>query len=870
MRHNATCGKNPEFEDADTCGSWNTVDRLLRTASASKAHHMIRLLLMFPVLCAPAMLVAAPQETEFAADQLELFNNEVVGILQRNCLKCHSGSEPKGQLNLTRRDAILTGGESGPAVDADAVESSPLLLAINYDGYEMPPTGQLSPADIAVLTTWVKQGLPWPADLHEIEFEAEQGPPQVNEESKQFWSFRPPHKPVVPAGTDWCRNEIDAFIAADLSAAGLTPSPQADPRALIRRATYGLTGLPPELEDVVAFEAEHSPEAWTLVIDRLLESPHYGEKWGRHWLDLVRYAETNSYERDGAKPFVWRYRDYVIRSFNDDKPYDQFLTEQLAGDELDVVTPDSLIATGYYRLGRWDDEPVDPEQAFYDDLDDIVTTTSQTFLGLTVNCARCHDHKIDPVPQRDYYRMLAFFRNVRRFGVRSAESVNAASVQEIDRPEDAARHRAALMRYESEVQSVQRDLKQIEDKVKPDFSGVEHDEFQYEMNRVPIIEQRKGGLLTEREVNRYRSLTNRLQKLNAERPSGRASALVVKEDVSRYLPTHVLLRGSPQAPGEEVTPGFPAVLSPPEITVPPPAPGATTSGRRRALAAWLTDPKNPLTARVMVNRIWQYHFGRGIVRTTSDFGFQGAPPTHPELLDWLAVRFIEEGWSIKAMHRLIMNSATYQMSSAPNPASYAQDPTNDLFWRFDMRRLSAEEVRDSILWANGSLNLQSMFGPSIYTKIPDAVKAGQSRPGSGWGQSTPEERARRSIYIHVKRSLLDPVLESFDAADTDQTCPVRFVTTQPTQALGLMNSEFIQEQANVFARLLAEQTDGSPEAEVRLALQRTLQREPQPDEIERGLNLMESLQATHGMSHDQARHYFCLVALNLNEFIYLD
>jgi hypothetical protein len=312
------------------------------------------------------------------------------------------------------------------------------------------------------------------------------------------------------------------------------------------------------------------------------------------------------------------------------------------------------------------------------------------------------------------------------------------------------------------------------------------------------------------------------------------------------------------------------VLSPPAPEIADLAAEATTTGRRTALAKWMTSPSNPLTARVMVNRLWQFHFGRGIVRTSSDFGFQGSKPTHPELLDWLAARFVEEGWSMKSMHRLIMKSAAYQMSSRGREDALAKDATNDHLWRFDMRRLSAEEIRDSILWANGTLSADRMFGPSIYTKIPDEVKAGQSQPGAGWGVSSPEDAARRSIYIHVKRSLLDPMLESFDMADTDQTCPVRFVTTQPTQALGLLNSEFMQEQAGMFAEMAAEQHPESLEAQVRMALRRVTQREPSQEEVNRGLDLIGSLEKENDLSPEKARKYFFLVALNLNEFLYLD
>ena len=814
---------------------------------------------------------AADEIPDFPGEHVAAFEAEVAGILESNCLKCHSGAEPKGGLDLTRRDAILKGGESGAAVDLANPAESLLIKAINYDEYEMPPTGQMSPKQIESLTNWVKNGLAWPKDLKALHFVAPREPPQVNEITKQHWSFRPVAKPQTPdVPGNWARNDIDRFIFRQLQDHGLTPNSQAGPRELVRRACYDLTGLPPTPELVEAFAADPSPAAWAALVDQLLESPHYGEQWGRHWLDLVRYAETNSYERDGAKPFVWRYRDYVIQSFNSDKPYDQFITEQLAGDELPNKTPDSIVATGYYRLGRWDDEPADPELAYYDDLDDIVTTTGQTLLGLSINCARCHDHKIDPIPQKDYYSLVAFFRGVKRYGQRSGESVLESSVMEIQQSEHSALHEAAIAQYERELDNVARDLSKIEDKVRPDFAGVEIDDFQDETSRVRLIKKREGGLLTDREVNRYQSLTQRRDKLRENRPSGMAQALCVKEDLAGMQPTYLLLRGNPSSPGDEVFPAFPSVLSPPEPEILPLAEGAVSSGRRLALAKWMASPANPLTSRVIVNRLWQHHFGRGIVRTSSDFGFQGSKPTHPELLDWLAATLVEKGWSIKSMHRLIMNSAAYQMSSAGREEALSKDATNDHFWRFDMRRLSAEEVRDSILWANGTLNEDRMFGPSIYTDIPAEVKAGQSQPGSGWGSSSPEDKARRSVYIHVKRSLLDPMLESFDMADTDQTCPVRFATTQPTQALGLLNSEFILEQASIFAAMLNDDHPDMLEAQIRIALQRVTQRQPTDTEISRGVKLINTLQTDNHMTLEQARKYFCLVALNLNEFIYLD
>lgn len=826
-------------------------------------------LLLFVVTCPDGRGADQP----LSEQQVELFQ-QATDVLKENCLKCHAGSAAKSNLNLTTRNGILAGGEQGGAVfDEDDPAASGLLSAIRYESFEMPPNGQMSPDKIKVLEEWIAGGMPWPTDREQLEFEETHGPPQVNDETKQFWSFRPVTEPAVPS-SDWGHNPIDAFISHRLQQNQLTPSDSATPQQLVRRMHYDLLGLPPDPAFVVDWSArladgnDINQQAWSELIDLLLESPHYGEQWGRHWLDLVRYAETNSYERDGAKPFVWRYRDYVIQSFNRDKPYDVFVKEQLAGDELQPKTSEGVIATGYYRLGRWDDEPADPALAFYDDVDDIITTTSQTMLGLTVNCARCHDHKIDPIPQRDYYRMVGFFRQLNRFGVRSGDSVNAASVREVELTEDNGILAQERKLHAKHTADNERLIEEFESEVLPLLSEAQKEDFQFEESRLSIVRKFRGKELTKAQVGHYRNLLKRRRELRDSRPSGRAKVLCVTEDISRMHTTHLLTRGSPHAPSDEVTPGFPAILSPPEVEIPAPGEGAQTSGRRRILADWIMSPDNPLTARVMVNRLWQHHFGRGIVKSASDFGFQGTPPTHPQLLDWLAVQFVGHDWSIKQMHRLILTSATWQMSSAPRDDALQKDPVNNLFWRFDMRRLTAEEVRDSILWASGSLNTGKMFGPSIYTDIPDEVKAGQSRPGSGWGTSPDEDKYRRSIYIHVKRSLIDPLLESFDFADTDQTCPVRFVTTQPTQALGLLNSDFMRRQAVMFATSLGSTAD--VEQRVRLALTRVLQRTPTETEIASGTRLIEKLQTVDDLSPEKSLQYFCLVALNLNEFIYLD
>ena len=806
-------------------------------------------------------------------EALVLFESKVLPLLEKHCFACHGGGEKiRAELVMTNREDLISGGESGHALDLEEPADSLLLEVINYDSYEMPPSGKLPDEDIQSITQWVMAGAPWKGDGFKPDRDGESGggPPEVNAKTKQWWAFQPVQRPAVPqVDLDWGTNEIDQFIAEKLKANQLTPAKPASRRQLIRRAYYDLTGLPPTPQEVADFVADDSPDAYPNLIERLLASPHYGEKWGRHWLDVVRYAESNSYERDGTKPFVWRYRDYVIRSFNDDKPYDMFLMEQLAGDEMNEVTPDRVIATGYYRLGLWDDEPADRKQAWFDDMDDVLATTSQGMLGMTINCARCHDHKIDPVPTEDYYRLLAFFRNVKRYGVRGHDTVKAASVRVIASAETQEKHREDSNKYRALVAQNKQSLEEIEAIVKEDFIPVEHEEFRSEMNRVPLVKKRAGGVITQERADEYAKLFKEMRRLRNNPPRSLEEALCVKEDGTNPKETFVQIRGNANAEGKPVSPGFPSVLSPPEPEIESPAEGLST-GRRMALARWITDPANPLTARVMANRIWQHHFGRGIVRSTSDFGFQGTPPTHPELLDWLASEFVERDWSVKAMHRLIMLSSAYQMASQFNQAAYDADPLNDLIWRFDMRRLTAEEIRDSILAVNGTLNKEKMYGPSIYPIIPDEVLQGQSRPGENWGRSSPQDLARRSVYVHIKRSLPVPILASFDVADPDTPCPVRFNTVQPTQALGMINSEFLKRQSTAYADSIIQQAPEDLEKQISQVLLNVTQRPPTDDEVRRGVDFVKRVQSEDSTDQKEAVRQFCLVALNLNEFLFLD
>jgi len=813
---------------------------------------------------------ADPSETP---DGATFFTEHVQPLLTQHCFKCHGGGkEAKGGLLLTSRTAILQGGDMGPAVDLKNPAASLLLDAINYrNDLEMPPKGRLPAEAIASLTRWVEMKIPYPASASTKPVATmHKSVPQVNDETRNFWSFRPvaaPAVPVVQRG-DWVRDPIDAFILAGLEKAGLKPNAPASKQALIRRAYYDLTGLPPTPAEVAQFVADTRPDAYERLIDRLLASPHYGERWGRHWLDLVRYAETDSYERDGAKPYAWGYRDYVVRSFNNDKPYDQFIKEQLAGDELPGAGAEGLIATGFYRLGLWDDEPADDQQAMYDELDDIVGTVGQVFLGLSINCARCHDHKLDPIPQRDYYRMLAFFGGITRYGDRKRHNLERNSLRPLDN-DPARRSGAEVAAHQQKLAAVEQRIAHVENIVRPDLDPVEKEEFKFAVNRPRLVIKRVPSRVTPEQHDDYLQAHAEREVLMREEPPALMKALCVSEIGPQARETFVLIRGNIGSRGDRVEPGFPSVLDPRDPGLPIPTSQSRTTGRRSVLAHWIANRTNPLTARVMANRVWQYHFGRGLVRSSSNFGLQGTPPTHPELLDYLATQLMSGGWRLKGLHRQIMLSSTYRMSSAPDTAALAKDPENDRFWRFDMRRLEAEEVRDSILAVNGTLN-HRLGGPSVYPKIPAEVHAGQSVPGSGWGHSSPAEQARRSIYVFQKRSLQVPITEVFDAADTDATCPNRFASTQPTQALTMLNSEFMQQQASHLATLAEKQAGAEPRDRVEFILAQVLQREPSGTEIERGVAFVNDMVGKHKLTSENALKRFALVAYNLNEFLYVD
>jgi len=643
------------------------------------------------------------------------YEKDIKPIFKERCVSCHGSVKQKGDLRL----------DAGALIDK-SVHAELISRVSSHDEDErMPPEGaRLTESQVGALRQWFAAGAPFPSD--EV----------IPKKPSDHWSFQPVKRPKVPESAS--KHPIDAFVFGKHELA-----PQAAPMALLRRVYLDLIGLPPTIAEQEKYQSLDA------AIDNLLTRPEYGERWARHWLDVVRYADSNGYERDAEKPFVWRYRDYVIEVLNKDKPFDQFVIEQLAGDELPDRTLETHIATGFLRLGHWDDEPADPATDRYDQLDDIVSTTGQAFLGLTIGCARCHDHKFEPLATRDYYSLVAVFN--------------------------------------------------------------------------PLERPRKGR--TELTV-----------------PVDGTEIYTWREPSSKAPETHVLVRGSPTRFGDLVEPAVPAIL----VKQQPPFPsGDKTTQRRLGLAQWIASTHNPLTARVIVNRVWQQHFGQGLVTTANDFGLMGAAPSHPELLDWLAHWFMHDAkWSLKKLHRLILTSRAWQSAKS-----------SDSLIRY--RRLEVEAIRDSMLAVSGQLN-PKRFGPAMKPGIPKAALEANTDKEKVWQASDEPEASRRSIYAFIKRGLVVPMLETLDLADTVSSCPQRQVTTVAPQALSLFNGEFVNQQAKHFATRLKRESSDDSAKQITLAWRLALCREPTADE-------MAKMQA---FLHEESLEQACRVMLNLNEFVY--
>jgi uncharacterized protein DUF1553/uncharacterized protein DUF1549/cytochrome c len=799
----------------------------------------------FPV--ALAWLVASCPSL-VAADGPD-FEHEVAPVLVNHCLDCHHRNKRSGKLDVSTLAGLVAGGEQGSALTAGNPASSLMMQRVLAG--EMPPpeakeSRPLSDAQKQTLSAWIAAGAPWPKDrelgIHEK--------PVDLDKAREFWSLQPVRRPSVPPMSDAMRagNPIDAFIGKQLNDAKLVLSPRASSPALLRRVSLDVRGLPPTLEEQDAFLNDRAPDAYERLVDRWLADPAYGERWSRHWLDVVRYADSNGYERDGAKPSVWRYRDYVIAALNADKPYDRFVVEQLAGDELADATSETLIATGFHALGAWQDEvdPLEAAQYRADELDDMVRTTSQTFLGVTLGCARCHNHKFDPLTMVDYYSLVAVLAPLKRPNKgRTDHDLPLGTPEEI----------AALHQRDEAIALLQRKIADLQ------------------KNKPADLEERISELRKEQ-----RELRRRTPDLPA--------AYRCFEDSGEAPPTYLLLSGRASSPGPAMQPRVPAVLT----TVQPAFSnsGQRSTLRRLTLARWIASADNPLTARVIVNRVWQHHFGEGLVATPSDFGQMGARPTHPELLDWLADWFVHDaGWSLKTLHRLILTSETYRQSSildfglpildldgngntSNNPKSKIQnpksvDPEDRLLWRYPYRRLDVEAIRDSMLAVAGNLNRQ-MYGPAVYLPIPAAAIEAHTDKQAAWQLSAEPQIARRTVYAFVKRTLLVPMLETLDFCDTTQSTDRRAITSVAPQALTLFNGEFVSRQAEQFAQRLAREADSGINRQIRLAFQLALAREPAADEARAMQQFFEREAAA--TDRQAALVQVCRVILNLNEFVY--
>ncbi len=751
-------------------------------------------------------------------------------VLQKNCLSCHGdaklgGLDLRQPLTRAKRDRLYR-------------------VVSGLEKLQMPPGKRLSAEEISSVKSWVAAPTPLVA-------------------TATHWAFLPVQARLEPPVE---QSGLDAFLLAKLKDKGLGFSKEADKRTLIRRVSFDLSGLPPTLGETAAFLTDTKPGAYERVVERLLASPAYGERQARRWLDLARYADSEGFKGDEMRPTAWRYRDYVVRSFNSDKPYDRFVKEQLAGDELWPGDPEALLATGFSRHFPDESNARNIPLRRQEILNDITDVTGSVFLGLTVGCARCHDHKYDPVPQKDYYRLQAFFAAVRP----------RTDLVPLPASERVAREQA-LTAWEEKTRETRTALETLEKPVRERLAKGKLEKFPEDLKEAvttppekrtsrqwvlvhqvnPQIEPTEGEVTGAMEKSKpevktpWAELTQVLKK--DLKPAALPTALGIT-DVGPDAPkTFLLTGGLYDQPGPEVTPGFLQALGGGDarFTASP-----TSTGRRAALANWITSPRNTLTARVMVNRLWQQHFGRGLVGTGNDFGVAGERPTHPELLDWLTERFIhDDGWSLKKLHQRIVLSMAYRQSATQNPKATKLDPENTLLWRFRRQRLEGESIRDALLAVSGQLN-SKQGGPGVMAELPAGLTT------TGYWKETTEltERNRRSLYLFVKRNLRYPLFEAFDFPDTHEPCARRSQTTSPLQALLLLNDTTALRLAKAFAEQVEKEAGADPVTQITQAWERAYNRPPQPDEITRAVAFLKQSNLTE----------LCHALFNTNEFLYVE
>ncbi len=779
-----------------------------------------------------------------------------IAILEQRCAQCHGESSGLSGLKLTSRESILKGGSRGAAVVPGKPGESLLYKAVAHIGeVSMPPGGALSAAEVQTIKNWIESGAQWASGA------AASG-------ASKWWAFRKPVRPSVPGGAS-ASHAIDAFIDQKLKAAGIAPAPEADRLTLLRRASYDLLGLPPTKEEIDLFLNDKSPDAWEHQIDRMLASPRYGEKWARHWLDLARYADTAGFEQDPYILLAWRYRDYVIKSFNDDKPYDRFAKEQIAGDELYPTDPDAKTGTGFYRVNTNRDMLYKVEDInLVEKRNDMVDTTSAVFLGLTVGCARCHDHKFDPIPQKDYYRMEAVFTpavNDRVFldynparGYDIAENTRTfrlwqigEEIANIQRKYQDDLREKKLGALPAPVQAAFREKE--EKRTPPQLQLVAEN-----LNAVKVGSAEVNAAMKQEDKERMDAIAKRLlATFTGYGPPPMSLGII---DAGRDAPkTFIAIRGNPDAPGDEVQPGFLTALGGGDVPEPPLH--AASTGRRRALAEWTASADNPLFARVMVNRIWQYHFGSGLVKTASDFGIRGGTPTHPELLDWLATEFADRKWSVKSMHKLIMMSDVYRRGSNATEPARTKDPANDLLSHMNRRRLDAEEIRDASLQVSGELNLKMGGVPAVPPLSREEMFGMTESPQTAWMVTPdPSEHVRRTIYLLVRRTFQQPMAQAFDGPDGVLTCPRRNESTTAPQSLALLNSAFTVDRAKALAAKTSTAAD---------AWQRIYGRAPSAEEQDEADKFLAKQTSALG-SREAAMAELVRGLMNTNEFLYVD
>jgi hypothetical protein len=842
------------------------------------------------------------------------FTVKVRPLLESRCISCHGPDKVKGNLRMDSRAALLKGGDSGPALVPGKPSESLLLQAVLHTkkDLEMPPKEKLTASDIAVLERWIAEGAPWPEEQVVSPTVASGTTERIGDawsdprnpivrifggQRLDLWSLKPITRPEPPnvRNSSKVRNSIDRFILARVEKSGLKPAPEADRLTLARRLYFDLTGLPPTPEEMSSFLNDKSYGAYERLVDRLLDSPRYGEHWARQWLDVVRYSDSNGFDWDEFRKQAWRFRDYTIRSFNEDKPFDQFIVEQLAGDELlegeprDAKEQDLLIATGFLRLGPQDNSaPLFNEQARAraEVMADLVETTSSAFLGLTMSCNRCHDHKTDPLSHADHFRMRAFFE-----GVKTADDlpIDLAEEQEKIRAHNAevdSRLKPLQDERDAITKAVRRSIRKTrvakltaEERALLDLPKEKQTDEQKKMiveleKQVSPDEKEITAAFDETQKKRHEELGKQIAEIKKEKRAF-TTGLLMTDAEGEPPATKILYQGDHKSEREAVVPGFISVLDPNPAQIRK-GKSPKTPGRRHTLAQWIASEKNPLTARVYVNRVWQKHFGVGLVATPNDFGLAGARPSHPELLDWLASEFVREGWSTKKLHRLIVTSATYRQSSSAvakeSPTlkfigmrkTALNDAENVLFARQNLRRLSAEQLRDSLLAVSGKLRTYD-GGPPIWPELPaDILSANPAflddneLKVKGWYPSPPEEQGARSIYMIQKRTVRVPFMEMFDLPENATSCARRNQSTVAPQALTLLNSPLAIETAKAFAARLNTEVD--PVRRLEHAFQLALQRKPDPTEMADCLELVEQ----------RGWIELCRALLNVNEFVYID